>query len=60
MFGPTLIVLLAIATVAFAARPVKGGTYTGTFAHGKETITLRVSASGKSVTVNAPFAPALL
>jgi hypothetical protein len=49
--------LLALTTVALAAGPVKGATYTGTTAHGNAAISLKVSKSGKSVTVNAPSAP---
>jgi hypothetical protein len=49
--------LLAGTAVALTAKPVKGATYTGTTVHGRAAISLRVSKSGKTVTVNAPFAP---
>jgi hypothetical protein len=51
----TAILLLALTSVALAG-PVKGATYTGTTSHGNAAISLKVSKSGKSVTVNAPFA----
>jgi hypothetical protein len=55
--APTLVPLLAITTVALAAGPVKGGTYTGETVHGKRPITLKVSKSGKAVTANVTFPP---
>jgi hypothetical protein len=55
--APTLVLLLATTTVALAAGPVKGGTYTGETVRGKRPITLKVSKSGKSVTVSLTFPP---
>ncbi|MGO9321618.1 MAG: hypothetical protein ACLQBY_12570 [Solirubrobacteraceae bacterium] len=49
--------LLAAAAVALAAGPVKGAKYTGATVHGKQPISLKVSGSGKSVTVSVVFAP---
>lgn len=51
------IALLVAATVALAAGPRKGATYTGTAVHGKESVTLKVSKSGRTVTVSVPFPP---
>ncbi len=48
---------LALAAVAFAAGPKKGATYTGTTVQNKEPITLKVSGSGKAVTVALLSAP---
>ena len=50
--------VIAMSSVALAAGPVKGGTYKGVTAHGKEAISLKVSASGKTVTVHVPSPPA--
>jgi len=54
-----LVALVALATtaVALAAGPKKGATYSGTTAHGKEPIKLKVSKNGKSVTVSIASAP---
>jgi hypothetical protein len=51
------IALAATPAVALAAAAIKGATYTGNTVRGKAAITLKVSKSGKSVTVNAPVAP---
>jgi hypothetical protein len=48
--------LLATA-VAHAASPVKGAKYTGTTVRDGQPISLKVSASGKSVSVSVAFAP---
>ncbi|MFI4990835.1 MAG: hypothetical protein ACHQHO_07975 [Solirubrobacterales bacterium] len=55
----SFVVLLALATaaVALATGPKKGATYSGTTAHGKEPITLKVSKSGRTVTVSVASAP---
>jgi hypothetical protein len=53
----TMLALLACATIAFAAGPLKGRTYTGTLAQGHVRIVLKVSGSGRSVLVSAPYAP---
>ncbi len=45
------------AAAALAAGPKKGATYSGTIVQGKTSITLKVSANGKSVTVGVPSAP---
>lgn len=50
--------LILTTAVALAAGPKKGATYTGAIAHGKALISLKVAKNGKSVTVNAPYAPA--
>jgi hypothetical protein len=50
-------VLIATSAVALAAGPLKGGTYRGTTAHGREAISLKVSRSGKTVTVSVPEPP---
>jgi len=55
--GLTVLALLVSAAVATAAGPKKGATYSGTIVQGKTTITLKVSANGKSVTANVPSAP---
>jgi len=56
-FGLAFLTLLLAAAAALAAGPKKGATYTGTTVQGKEPITLKVSANGKSVTVGVQFAP---
>lgn len=48
---------LATASMALAAGPIKGRTYTGTLAHGPVRIVLKVAKSGRSVLVSAPYAP---
>lgn len=48
---------LAVCSLALAAGARKGATYSGTTVHLKEPITLKVSRSGKTVTVNEAFAP---
>jgi hypothetical protein len=55
--GLAAAVLLLLAAAALAAGPKKGATYAGTTVHGMDSITLKVSKNGKTVTVNAPFAP---
>ena len=52
-----LLALLSASAVALAAGPKKGASYSGALSHGKELIALKVSKSGKTVTVNAPLAP---
>jgi hypothetical protein len=52
-----VLALVVAATAALAAGPKKGATYSGTIVQGKTTITLKVSASGKAVTVSVPSAP---
>jgi hypothetical protein len=47
-----LLALMASAAVSLASKPLKGATYTGTTAHGKAPITLKVSANGKKVTAH--------
>jgi len=54
---PASIALAATPAVALAAAAIKGATYTGSTVRDKAPITLKVSKSGKSVTVNAPVAP---
>ncbi len=49
---------LAVPALASAAGPVKGAKYAGTTVQGKEPISLKVSSSGKSVTVSIETAPA--
>ena len=49
--------LLLSATLALAAGPKKGASYTGTTVQNKEPITLKVSHNGKSVTVSILSAP---
>ena len=49
--------VLAWGAVALASGPIKGRTYTGALAHGHVKIVLKVSKSGRSVLVTAPFAP---
>ena len=51
------VIVIATSAVALAG-PVKGGTYTGSTAHGRAAITLKVSSSGKAVTVSVPSPPA--
>ncbi len=48
---------LALAGVALAAAPKKGATYTGKTSHESQPITLKVSRTGKTVTVSEAFAP---
>lgn len=57
VLGLTVLALLVSAAVAMAAGPKKGATYSGTIVQGKTTITLKVSANGKSVTASVPSAP---
>ncbi len=54
----TLSVTLATAAIALAAAPKKGATYAGTMARSGDPLTLKVSRSGKTVTVDELFAPA--
>ncbi len=49
--------VLLSAAAALAAGPVKGAKYTGATVRDKQPITLKVSASGKSVTLGVAFAP---
>jgi hypothetical protein len=56
-FVLAVLALVVAATAALAAGPKKGATYSGTTVQGKTTITLKVSASGKFVTVSVPSAP---
>lgn len=57
LFVLSLIVALASASAAFASKPIKGATYSGTTVHGVAAITLKVAASGRSVLVSVPSAP---
>jgi hypothetical protein len=50
-------IALATSAVALAAGPVKGRTYRGTTAHGRDAISLRVSGNGGSVSVSVPTPP---
>ena len=52
-----LVALLVCATAALAAGAKKGATYSGQTVQAKEPITLKVSRSGKSVSVSVQFAP---
>jgi hypothetical protein len=45
------------ATVAFAAGPKKGATYTGALAQGDELVTLKVAPNGKAVSFSAAYPP---
>jgi hypothetical protein len=49
--------MLASGAVALASAPIKGRTYTGALAHGHVKIVLKVSKSGRSALVTAPYAP---
>ncbi len=49
--------VLLSAAAALAAGPLKGAKYTGTTVRDKQPITLKTSASGKSVTLSVAFAP---
>jgi hypothetical protein len=51
------IIVIGTTAVALAAGPVKGSTYKGATAHGKEAISLKVSGSGKAVTLSVPTPP---
>jgi hypothetical protein len=55
--GLAVLALLIGVTAAAAAGPKKGATYTGTTVQGKQPIALKVSKSGKAVTVSVQFAP---
>jgi hypothetical protein len=52
-----LAVVLSFASVTLAAGPVKGGVYKGTTLHNGLLIIVKVSKSGKSVTVRLPDPP---
>jgi hypothetical protein len=52
-----LLATLASGAAALASKPVNGATYTGTTAHGKAAIELKVSANGKRVTVKMVSPP---
>jgi hypothetical protein len=52
-----VVVVLLGAAAALAAGPKKGATYTGTTVQNKESIALKVSHNGKSVTVTVQSAP---
>jgi hypothetical protein len=51
------VIVIGTTTVALAAGPVKGASYKGATAHGKDAISLKVSRSGKTVTVSVPTPP---
>jgi hypothetical protein len=51
------IIVIASGAVALAAGPVRGGTYKGTTAHGRDAVSLKVSGNGRSVTVSVPTPP---
>ena len=53
----TSVLALALTGIALAAAPKKGATYTGKTSHESDPITLKVSHSGKTVTVAETFAP---
>jgi hypothetical protein len=53
----TPVVVMASAAVALAASPVRGGTYRGTTAHGRDAISLKVAGNGRSVKVSVPTPP---
>ncbi len=53
----TILLALALCSLALAAPAKKGATYSGNTVHLKEPITLKVSRSGKTVTVSETFAP---
>jgi hypothetical protein len=55
VFAP--VIVMATAAVALAAGPVRGGTYRGTTAHGRDAISLKVSGNGRSVKVSVPTPP---
>ncbi len=55
--GLAVLAALTTAAVALAAGPKKGATYSGTIAHGKQPIVLKVAKNGKSVTVSVQVAP---
>jgi len=50
------VILLVLATAAFAGRPVKGATYTARTARGGE-FSLKVASNGKRVTVDESLPP---
>jgi hypothetical protein len=52
-----IVASMAPAAVALGASAVKGATYTGAVARNKEPISLKVSNSGKAVTVSLASAP---
>ena len=54
-----LVPAIAIGTsaVALAAGPVRGGSYRGTTAHGRDAISLKVSRNGRAVSVSVPNPP---
>jgi len=56
MFVP--VIVIATSAVALAAGPVKGGTYKGVTVHARAAISLKVSGSGRAVTVSVPAPPA--
>jgi hypothetical protein len=51
------VIVIASGAVALAAGPVRGGTYRGNTAHGRDAVTLKVSRNGRSVTVSVPSPP---
>jgi hypothetical protein len=55
LFAP--VIVIATGAVALAAGPVRGGTYRGTTAHGRDAISLKVSGNGRSVKVSVPNPP---
>ena len=50
-------IVLATSAAALAAGPVRGHTYRGTTAHGREAISLKVSGNGRAVSVSVPTPP---
>ena len=51
------VIVIGTTAVALAAGPVRGATYKGATAHGKDAVSLKVSGSGKTVTVSVPTPP---
>ena len=51
------VVAVACAAAALAGAPVKGGTYKGKTAHQGDSIRLKVSSNGKTVTAYVPSPP---
>jgi hypothetical protein len=51
------VIVIASGAVALAAGPVRGGTYSGSTAHGRDAVSLKVARNGRSVTVSVPTPP---
>jgi hypothetical protein len=50
-------IALATSAAALAAGPLKGHTYRGATAHGRDAISLKVSGNGRAVSVSIPNPP---